>query len=296
MVNYMTIIDKTTKKALISAQKDEITSYYIYKKLASIIKDPHNSEILLRIAKAEKEHFKFLKELTRKEISANKWKVWLYIFILRFFGLTFGIRLMERGEESAQVLYSKLTQIIPGINKILQDEEKHEEQLINMLNEEMLDYIGSIVLGLSDALVELTGALAGFTLALENSQLIAVIGFITGFSATLSMGASEYLSSSEEDLEQKSPIKAALYTSIAYFFTVVILIIPFFLISQPLIALSFTIVFAVSIIFTFTFYISVAKSISFKKRFIRITSISLGVAFISLIIGILVKIIFNIDI
>ena len=292
----MTIIDKTTKKALISAQKDEITSYYIYKKLASIVKDTHNSDILLRIAKAEKEHYKFLKELTRRDVSANKWKLWLYLFILRFFGLTFGIRLMERGEESAQVLYSKLTHLLPGINKIIQEEEKHEEELISMLNEEMLDYIGSIVLGLSDALVELTGALAGFTLALENSQLIAIIGFITGFSAALSMGASEYLSSSEEDLEQKSPVRAAFYTSVAYFITVIVLIIPFFLTSQPLIALSLTIAFAVIIIFTFTFYISVAKSISFKKRFLRITSISLGVAFISLIIGILVKLMFNIEI
>ena len=45
-----------------------------------------------------------------------------------------------------------------------------------MLDEERLRYIGSVVLGLNDALIELTGALAGLTLALQNTQLNLLLG------------------------------------------------------------------------------------------------------------------------
>ena len=78
--------------------------------------------------------------------------------------------------------------------KIAQDEDRHESQLLGMLDEERLQYVGSMVLGLSDALVELTGTLAGLTFALQNNRLVALSGLITGISATLSMTSSEYLS------------------------------------------------------------------------------------------------------
>ena len=50
------------------------------------------------------------------------------------------------------------------------------------------------------------------------------------------------------------------------------------------------------IIFIFNFYISVAKDLSFKKRFFQMCAISLGVAVISFAIGLLVKMFFRIDI
>ena len=50
--------------------------------------------------------------------------------------------------------------------------------------------MGSVVLGLNDELVEFTGALAGFTLALSDHRLIALTGSITGIAAALSMASS----------------------------------------------------------------------------------------------------------
>ena len=49
-----------------------------------------------------------------------------------------------------------------------------------MIDEEKLKYIGAVVLGMNDALVELTGTLAGLTLALQNEKLVGVAGLITG--------------------------------------------------------------------------------------------------------------------
>jgi VIT1/CCC1 family predicted Fe2+/Mn2+ transporter len=102
-----------------------------------------------------------------------------------------------------------------------------------LLDEELLRYAGSIVLGLNDALVELTGALAGFTLALQNTRLIALTGLITGVAAALSMAASEYLSTRSEG-GGRSPLRASLYTGTAYIITVFLLILPYLLPGQLL--------------------------------------------------------------
>src|SRR5690606_31916914 len=98
----------------------------------------------------------------------------------RFFGLTFGIKLLEKGEEKNQAIYKELVDKIEGMEELIKDEEEHEMLLINSLNEEKLNYIGSIVLGLNDALVELTGTLAGLTFAFAEAKMVALAGLITG--------------------------------------------------------------------------------------------------------------------
>ena len=115
------------------------------------------------------------------------------------------------------------------------EEDEHEKALIDMLDEERLKYIGSMVLGLNDALVELSGALAGFTFALTESRLVGVAGLITGVAATLSMGASEYLSQRSESGELH-PLKAAIYTGIAYLITVTLLVAPYFIVPNVYLA------------------------------------------------------------
>jgi VIT1/CCC1 family predicted Fe2+/Mn2+ transporter len=152
--------------------------------------------------------------------------------------------------------------------------------------------MSSVILGLNDALVELTGALAGFTLSIQNSKIIALMGLITGISASLSLSASEYLSiKSEADPEeaQQRAVKSALYTGIAYILTVIALVIPYFLIVNYVASLIVTIVIAITIIFVFNFYISVANDYNFKRRFIEMAVISISVATLSFIIGYLVK-------
>ena len=52
----------------------------------------------------------------------------------------------------------------------------------------------------------------------------------------------------------------------------------------------------VAIIAMFNYYISVAKGESFKKRFIEMAGISLSVAAVSFVIGILAKRILGVDI
>jgi len=273
------------------AQQDELVGTEVYGRLAKLVKDPHNAKVLKQIAEDEKHHTNIFKKYTGAVLKVNKLRVLFYVLISRIFGLTFGVKLQERGEEAAQKKYKQMLNTIPEMKEVIEEEEKHEAELINLINEERLSYMSSVVLGLNDALVELTGALAGFTLSIQNSRIIALMGLITGISASLSMAASEYLSTkSEADPEiQQRAAKSALYTGIAYIFTVIALVIPYFLIVNYITSLIVTIVIAITIIFVFNFYISVANDYNFKRRFIEMAAISIGVATLSFIIGYLVK-------
>jgi VIT1/CCC1 family predicted Fe2+/Mn2+ transporter len=273
------------------AQQDELVGEQVYCRLARLTKDPHNSKILTRICNEEKKHAEIFKKYTKTDLEADRFKVFFYVFIARIFGLTFGIKLQERSEEEAQKNYKAMLNVIPEMKDIIADEEKHEAELIDMIYEEKLSYMSSVVLGLNDALVELTGALAGFTFSVQNSRIIALLGLITGISASLSMAASEYLSNkAEQDPEEhKRAGKSALYTGIAYIVTVIALITPYFLINNYFYSLAITVLVALTIIFVFNYYISVVNDYNFKKRFLEMAFISMGVAALSFLIGYLVK-------
>lgn len=291
------VTDDKVLAAFLDAQKNEITEHFIYAKLARVVKDDNNRQVLERIGEEEKAHYEFFKRYTNRDVAPSWFRVWLYYFIARLFGLTFGIKLMENGEGKAQENYKQMARIVPEISKIEEDEDRHERQLIGMINEERLEYVGSMVLGLNDALVELTGALAGLSFALQNTKLTAIAGLITGIAASLSMAASEYLSvKAEEGKGGKNPLKASVYTGIAYIFTVCFLIFPFLICLSSSVALVWTMLNALIVIFIFTFYISVAKDLSFKLRFLEMAVLSFAVAGITFLIGIAIRHFLHIDV
>jgi VIT1/CCC1 family predicted Fe2+/Mn2+ transporter len=281
-------LSESVRKQVLNFQQTEITEHHIYKRLAKKVNSPDNAKILEQIAEDELRHYNGWKKYTNQDVPPRWFFVWFYYLISVVFGFTFGIKLMEQGEEAAQKNYAGVSEAIPEAEKFLHEEDIHEERLINMLDEERLRYAGSIVLGLNDALVELTGALAGLTLALQNVKLIALSGLITGIAASMSMAASEYLSTRSEDTN-KHPVRAAIYTGIAYIVTVALLVLPYLLFANYILDLIITLVTAVVIIAVFNYYISVAKGESFRARFLEMAALSLSVATISFIIGYLIR-------
>jgi len=211
--------------------------------------------------------------------------MWRFRILSRILGVTFGIKMVERLEVKAIQELEKLSGETYDI--LNADSQEHEQELLDIIDEEKLHYLGSMVLGLNDALVELSGALAGFTFALADTRLIAVTGMITGISAALSMAASEYLSSKAEQSE--NGLKSSIYTGIAYLITVILLILPYLIVPNPYIALSITLSTALLIIAGFSFYMSVVQEFKFFSRFLEMALISLGVALISFLIGLLVN-------
>ncbi len=156
-----------------------------------------------------------------------------------------------------------------------------------MLTPEQCNYNGAIVLGLNDALVELSGALVGLSFALMETQVIATVGLITGFAAAMSMAASEYLSAKEDG--QKQPAKAATHTGLAYILAVIALIIPYFIFDSAMIATAVMFSLVIVIIAIYTGYVSKNNGISFKKKFFTMLTITLTISVISFLFGSLVK-------
>jgi len=263
-------ISKGIREKLLAYQKNEITEHHIYKMLAKAVKSPENRRVLEEIAHDELKHYRDWRTHTQQDVKPDKLKIWKYYWISRIFGFTFGVKLMERGEESAQDAYEQLRGTIQEAEAILRDENEHEAALLELLDEERLRYT------------------AGLTLALQNTRLIALTGLITGIAAALSMAASEYLSTKSEETE-KHPVRASAYTGVAYVGTVLILILPYLILENFYLCLGCTLVAAVLIIGFFNYYISVAKDVPFKRRFLEMTGLSLGVAALSFFIGFVIR-------
>ena len=280
---------------ILKMQQNELTESVIYEKIAKFAKGNENKETLRRLSREEKSHYEIWKSYTGKTLKPQKMKVLKYTLLARFLGFTFAVKLMEKGEENAQEEYKLLAEEVEESVAIRQQEEEHEKALLEILDEESLKYVGSMVLGLSDALVELTGSLAGFAFALQDTRLIALSGLIVGISATFSMASSEFLSAKSEG--RGDALKACTYTGSAYLVTVVLLILPFLLFPAQMFipALLCMLLVVVAIIAAFTYYTSVAQDMPFFSRFGEMALISLGVAVLSFVVGILAKQFLGVD-
>ena len=276
-------------------QQSELTESVIYESIAKFAKGDENKQTLMRLAKEEHAHYEIWKKYTGISMKPEKLKVLKYTMIARILGFTFAVKLMEKGEGNAQEEYAQLATDVPESINIRKQEEEHEEALLGMLDEEVLQYVGSMVLGLNDALVELTGSLAGFTFAMQNTRLIALSGLIIGISATFSMASSEFLAARSEGREDA--LKSCTYTGIAYLITVILLILPYLIFSneQFLLALICMLIIVVLIIAGFTYYTSVAQDQPFKSRFLEMAIISITVAVVSFFVGVLAKRFLGVD-
>lgn len=276
-------------------QQNELTESVIYEKISRFAKGEENKRTLQRLAQEEKAHYEIWKKYSGQEMKPEKGKILWFTLIARVLGFTFAVKLMERGEENAQEEYALLTKEVEESVHIRQQEEEHEQALLAMLDEERLQYVGSMVLGLNDALVELTGSLAGFTFAMQNTRLIALSGLIIGISATFSMASSEFLAARSEG--RSDALKSCSYTGIAYLITVIALIAPYLIFpnEQFLAALICMLAVVVLIIAGFTYYTSVAQDQPFKSRFLEMAMISVGVAVISFFVGVAAKRFLGVD-
>lgn len=292
----MPTLSEDERNLLKTFQKDELTSALLYSKIAKRVKDKENKSILLRIATEEEAHAHIWQQYTKKELKPNFFKVLFYQFVSYVLGYTFVIKILETHEYKGINALQEIKEKFPEVAYIISQEETHEKELISMLNEERLNYIGAMVLGLNDALVELTGCIAGLTFVLMNTKLIALAGIITGVAATLSMAASNYLA--EKANGNKKALVASLYTGIAYLITVVFLTLPYLLFSNHLflVALITMLCIVIFLIFIFSAYISIVKSERIAPRFYEMAGISLSVALISFLIGLGAKIFFGLEV
>lgn len=289
-------ISSELMKLVKKAQIDEEQGAILYEFMAKKEKNEANKKILIQMSKDEQKHAKVWKNITKADLKPNLFSILLFKFLTVVMGITFVIKTMQKKENLAQNGYEKMMKELPEAAKMLEDERRHEKELYNMIDEERLNYVGAMVLGLNDALVELTGAIAGVTFALANTKLVALTGLVTGISATFSMAASNYLAEKADN--NPNALKSSIYTGLAYLVTVALLVLPYLLLPTHLyiIAFAIMIVTVILIIMFFNYYISVAKEEPFLKNFATMTIISLSVAVLSYIIGIVAKKLLGIEV
>jgi len=153
------------------------------------------------------------------------------------------------------------------------------------------DYASSVVLGISDALIEMTGILVGLTFALEDMNLIALSGLVTGIAASFSMGASEFLSKRTE-ASGDSPLKAAFATWAAYVGVVVVLVTPYLVADQAMFgleehvaAMAITLVLGVLVVAGFNGWLTRRQQQPFLPRFLEMLGILALMTLISFAMG-----------
>jgi len=115
------MLDEKFEKIILNAQRNEITEHFIYERLAQSIKDLQNKKVLKRISSDELKHYNFWKEFTHKDVKPDNLKIWKYFLISKIFGITFGIKLMEKGEDKAQATYEKISEFVPDAEAIVKD-------------------------------------------------------------------------------------------------------------------------------------------------------------------------------
>jgi len=266
-------------------QQNEINDYALYSALSRREKDLNNKRVYESIAQEEKQHYMFWENITGKTLEPNSLLIKFYILLTILFGTSFALKLAERRENDAEAFYKSLFDTYPEAKEIYAQEMKHERELIDMLHDKKLLYAGAIVLGMNDALVELTGTLSGIALAFDKSMVVGVTGAIMGIAASMSMAGSSYLEAKENPDEEIAPVVYAAYTGVSYIATTFFLVLPFFIFPSINVSLVSMFVAAFIAIVLYNFYISVAKDQSFVHRTAQMLLITFGVALISFAIG-----------
>ncbi|HUC01897.1 MAG TPA: VIT1/CCC1 family protein [Candidatus Paceibacterota bacterium] len=285
---------------ILNAQ-NELTENIIYHRLALMERNPANRAALERLSAQEKTHYEFWKSLLPEAEGARiraRWRTVSWIWIMRtLFGVTFITKLLETHENDAVQKYESIMGSIPADRKqrfaeIIEDERSHERALIAQLKEKRVSYMGFIVLGLADAIVEITGVHAGF-LGVTGSTLIAgVAGVIVGFAAAISMGSAGYLQAKQDP--EKSALLSGFITWASYFCSVILLALPYFLIRVMVPAFIISTSVGIVLVAGFTFYGAIVFDRKFWREFGETVGLMLATALATFLLGTVVGNIFHV--
>lgn len=279
---------------------DEFRDYMVYLALVRIEKDSNRKEILKKIASQEYEHYLFWKKLSGECIVKISRIYIITVLLIRvIFGLTFTVKILEGHESRTIREYRSISEKLndedkKNLEKLIRDEEEHEKYFINQIDEKILKYTGFIVLGLADAIIEITGVHAGFLGATSSTLVAGVAGLVVGFAAAISMSVASYLQAKTQTTMKSSPIFSALVTGIAYIGSVAALATPYFLLRSILHAFITSVMIAVTLTFVFTFYTSVVNEKRFSREFLESIFLILGTSLATYFFGELLGEVFDI--
>lgn len=278
-----------SRRDLIRYCEDEYTDHLVYARLAAREQNAQRKETLFNLSRQEESHYKFWETLLDGYKPRVRGVFLRASIALRyFFGVTFAVKFLERHEAQVIEEYRRVRPLMEGdagtqLDRIIADEEKHEDFFIDQINEGVVKYLGFIVLGLADAIIEITGVHAGFLGVTSSTTMAGVAGLIVGFAAAISMATAAYLQAKQST--ERNPITSALITGLSYILAVVLLALPYFLTDKMLLAFLVSLAMAMLLTAYFTFYSAVLFDRHFGKEFLESSVLTLGTAIATYFFG-----------
>jgi VIT1/CCC1 family predicted Fe2+/Mn2+ transporter len=259
----------------------EFTDSTLYDRLAlTVDKDGSFASVLRQLSATERKHYEFWRRyVPNEEPRLDRIKVY-WILLLRYvLGLTFASRYLDRHEASVVKEYKGLEGMIPESDRVpfdemVADEQQHENEFAQKIETSAVRYISFVVLGLADALVEISGIHAGSLGLYDRTEIAGLAGVVAGAAASLAM-ASAAFAQAKQGFHGSARL-SAVYTGVSYFVSAVVLATPYFLTSSMVYALGASLSFAVVIVAFVTYYSTVISNRPFLRDFLEIVAIMFG--------------------
>ncbi len=269
---------------------DEYSDHVLYDRLSKTVgaSSPF-SEALRELSATEHKHYEFWRRYVPEEQPRlARGKMYWILFLRRVLGLTFASRYLDRHESNVVEEYRKLAPMIPDADRkefdaMVADEVSHEKEFETRIETSAVQYISFIVLGLADALVEITGIHAGSLGLYDRTEIAGLAGIVAGAAASLAM-ASAAFAQAKQGFKGSARLSAT-YTGVSYFITAVILATPYFLTKNMVYALSTSLSLAVVILALTNYYSSIITGKPFTRDFLEILAIMFAVTVVLYVFG-----------
>ncbi len=273
--------------------RDEYTDGSVYLALSRRERNQAFKKALEDLAHAERTHYEFWKTYAPNvTVKVNRIKVYFILLLRLTLGLTFTMKFLESHEEEVHKRYRQIAESIPPVDKarfeaMLQDEEHQENYLMGEIHEGRVKYMSFIVLGLADAVVEISGIHAGSLGIYNRTELAGIAGIVAGMAASIAMASAAYAQAKQGF--EGSAKWSAIYTGVSYMFTAVFLALPYFLTASMVAALGTSLVVGVFLVAMMTYYDSIISARAFKRQFAEIAGIILAASLALYIAGTLIR-------
>jgi vacuolar iron transporter family protein len=275
--------------------KDEYGDYAIYQALAKSHRNGRRSQrqklapIFQTLSDTEYRHYEFWKKYSpNTEARVSKAKLYSLIVLEKILGATFAIKFLERHEKATIKEYEAIEQYIPPedrakFEEMLRDEEEHEASLAKQVQSSFVIYMSFVVLGLADAIVEISGIHAGSLGIYSSTELTGLAGVIAGAAASMAMASAAY-AQAKQGFQGRAGISAAM-TGVSYFVSAILLASPYFLTKDAILAMSVSLVIAVIILAFTNYYNSIISGANFLRDFLELAGIMFGATVLLLLLG-----------
>lgn len=283
--------DSTTLQSVAKVRmSDEFSDCTLYDELSKTVRDDSPfKQVLKELSATERRHFEFWRKyVPGEEPRLSRLKMYWILFLRKFFGLTFATRYLDRHESNVVKEYQGLAQLIPdsdraAYDEMVADEREHEKAFAMKVESSAVRYISFVVLGLADALVEISGIHAGWLGLFEKTEIAGLAGVVAGGAASLAMASAAFAQAKQGF--SGSARQSAVYTGVSYFITAIILATPYFLTSNMLLALGTSLTLAVAILAVTTWYSIVIQQRPFMKDFVEILAILFATSLLVFLLG-----------